>query len=62
MSDERPCNECIFHDNTCTRWTCRPITRKTAEGMFDIVLDLLTKYADHDMVCVGDITKEMKDE
>lgn len=62
MKDERPCNECIFHDNTCTRWECKPITRQTAEKMFDKILELCEKYEAQNMVCVGDITKEMQNE
>ena len=45
MTDERNCGDCIFHDEHCTRWDCRYISRKRAQTAIDklnsIVADLV---------------------
>ena len=55
MTEERPCNNCIYHDGSCIHWDCTPITRKEAEYAVKTLRDLAERYGDHNMVCVGDI-------
>jgi len=45
MIDRRNCADCIFHDEHCTKWSCRYISRERAETAIDklnsIVADLV---------------------
>lgn len=35
MIDRRNCIDCIFHDDSCTRWDCKYISRQEAEEAVD---------------------------
>ena len=35
MDRGRDCKTCIFHDERCTRWDCRYISREDAEKAID---------------------------
>lgn len=59
MKDTRDCPNCIFHDLTCRRWDCKEITRIEAEHAVDTLRDLAERYDLHNMVCVGDILRQM---
>lgn len=62
MKNERPYDKCIFHDGTCHHWNCEPITRNEAEAAVRVLRDLAERFEPQNMVCVGDITKEMQNE
>lgn len=55
MTDQRNCGECIFHDEHCTRWDCRYISRKRAETAIDRLNSIVT-----DLVKLSDL-KELVD-
>lgn len=43
--NERVCDDCIFHDERCTRWDCKCITRESADKIIEGVENAISEIS-----------------